>query len=54
MRGGLECWLGANGFDSVDAIRSLKDATHVEDVDALVRAQYVAALTDCLPGKFVR
>jgi dihydroorotate dehydrogenase (fumarate) len=53
MRDGLERWLFANGFDSVDAIRGLKDATHVEDVDALIRAQYVAALTDYLPGKLV-
>jgi len=54
MREGLERWLGANGFDSVDAIRGLKDATHVEHVDALLRAQYVAALTDYLPGKLVQ
>jgi dihydroorotate dehydrogenase (fumarate) len=54
MREGLERWLGENGFDSVDAIRGLKDATHVEQVDALFRAQYVAALTDYLPGKLVQ
>jgi dihydroorotate dehydrogenase (fumarate) len=54
MREGLERWLGANGFDSVDAIRGLKDATHVEQVDALLRAQYVAALTEYLPGKLVQ
>jgi dihydroorotate dehydrogenase (fumarate) len=54
MREGLERWLGANGFDSVDAIRGLKDATHVEDVDALLRAQYVAALTEYLPTKLVQ
>ena len=36
MRDGLERWLGENGFDSVDAIRGLKDATHVEHVDALL------------------
>jgi dihydroorotate dehydrogenase (fumarate) len=54
MREGLERWLGANGFASVDAIRGLKDATHVEDVDALLRAQYVAALTEYLPGKLVQ
>lgn len=54
MREGLERWLGENGFDSVDAIRGLKDATHVEHVDALLRAQYVAALTDYLPGKLVQ
>ena len=46
--------LAALGSDSVDAIRGLKDATHVEQVDALVRAQYVAALTDYLPGKLVQ
>jgi dihydroorotate dehydrogenase (fumarate) len=54
MREGLERWLGANGFDSVDAIRGLKDATHVEHVDALLRAQYVAALTNYLPAKLVQ
>jgi dihydroorotate dehydrogenase (fumarate) len=54
MREGLERWLGENGFDSVDAIRGLKDATHVEHVDALLRAQYVAALTEYLPGKLVQ
>jgi dihydroorotate dehydrogenase (fumarate) len=54
MRAGLERWLGANGYDSVDAIRGLKDATHVEHIDALLRAQYVAALTDYLPGKLVQ
>jgi dihydroorotate dehydrogenase (fumarate) len=54
MREGLEHWLAANGFDSVDAIRGLKDATHVEHVDALLRAQYVAALTEYLPTKLVQ
>ena len=54
MREGLERWIGANGFDSVDAIRGLKDATHVEDVDALFRAQYVAALTEYLPVRLVQ
>lgn len=54
MREGLERWLGANGYDSVDAIRGLKDATHVEQVDALLRAQYVAALTEYLPGQLVQ
>jgi hypothetical protein len=53
MREGLERWLGANGFDSVDAIRGLKDASHVDNVDALFRAQYVASLTDYVPGKLV-
>ena len=53
MRDGLERWLGENGFDSVDAIRGLKDATHVEHVDALLRAQYVAALTEYVPAKLV-
>ena len=54
MREGLERWLGENGFGSVDAIRGLKDATHAEHVDALFRAQYVAALTDYLPATLVR
>ena len=54
MRAGLERWLGENSFDSVEAIRGLKDATHVEHIDALLRAQYVAALTDYLPGKLVQ
>jgi dihydroorotate dehydrogenase (fumarate) len=54
MREGLERWLGENGFESAESIRGLKDATHVEDVDALLRAQYVAALTDYLPGKLVQ
>jgi dihydroorotate dehydrogenase (fumarate) len=53
LRAGLERWLEANGYASVDAIRGLKDATHVEHVDALFRAQYVASLTDYLPGKLV-
>ena len=53
MREGLERWLEANGFDSVDAIRGLKDATHVEHFDALFRAQYVASLTEYVPGKLV-
>src|SRR5580765_5405016 len=46
LRDGLERWLGENGYESVDAIRGLKDATHVEHVDALFRAQYVASLTE--------
>jgi dihydroorotate dehydrogenase (fumarate) len=54
MRDGLERWLGANGFASVDAIRGLKDATHVEHVDALLRAQYVEALTEYVPAKLVQ
>lgn len=54
MREGLEHWLDANGFSSVDAIRGLKDATHVEHVDALLRAQYVEALTEYVPAKLVQ
>ena len=54
LREGLERWLGENGYASVDAIRGLKDATHVEHVDALLRAQYVAALTDYVPAKLVQ
>jgi dihydroorotate dehydrogenase (fumarate) len=54
MRDGLERWLFENRFDSVEAIRGLKDATHVEDADAFLRAQYVAALTEYVPGKLVQ
>ncbi len=54
MRDGLERWLAENCFDSVDEIRGLKDATHVEDVDAFLRAQYVASLCDYVPGKLVQ
>lgn len=54
MREGVDAWLGENGFASVEAIRGLKDATHVEHVDALFRAQYVAALTDYLPTSVAR
>jgi dihydroorotate dehydrogenase (fumarate) len=54
MRDGLERWLVDNRFDSVAAIRGLKDATHVENAEALLRAGYVAALTEYLPGKLVQ
>jgi dihydroorotate dehydrogenase (fumarate) len=54
MRDRLAGWLDANGYDSVAAIRGMKDATHVEHVDALIRAQYVAALTEYVPGKLVQ
>ena len=54
MREGLERWLGENAFASVEAIRGLKDATHVDQVDALIRAQYVAALTEYLPATLGR
>lgn len=54
MRAGLERWLAANGFDSIDAIRGLKDATHVEGVDRLLRAQYVDALENYVPAKLVQ
>ncbi len=54
LRSGLERWLGENAFDSVTAIRGLKDATHAPNVDALLRTQYVAALTEYLPGKLVQ
>jgi dihydroorotate dehydrogenase (fumarate) len=54
MKAGLERWLASNHFSSVEAIKGMKDATHVEHVDALLRAQYVAALTEYLPGKLVQ
>ena len=40
--------------ESVEAIRGLKDASRVAAADAFLRAQYVAALTDYLPGKLVQ
>jgi dihydroorotate dehydrogenase (fumarate) len=54
MRDGLERWLADNRFESADAIRSLKSATHVDDADAFLRAQYVASLRDYVPGKLVQ
>jgi dihydroorotate dehydrogenase (fumarate) len=54
MRDGLEHWMADNRFDSIDAVRGLRDASHVEDADAFLRAQYVAALTDYVPGKLVQ
>jgi hypothetical protein len=54
MRDCLARWLAENRFESVEAIRGLKDASRVADVDAFLRAQYVAALTDYLPGKLVQ
>ena len=54
MRDGLARWLADNRFESVEAIRGLKDASRVEDADAFLRAQYVAALTDYVPGKLVQ
>ena len=53
LRDGLERGLVDNGFDSVEAIRGLKDATHVEQADAFLRAQYVAAMSVYLPGPLV-
>ena len=54
MRDGLARWLAENRFESVEAIRALKDASRVAAADVFPRAQYVAALTDYLPGKLVR
>jgi len=54
MRDGLVRWLAENRFESVDAIRGLKDASRVADADAFLRANYVAALTDYVPGKLVQ
>jgi len=54
MRNVLARWLEDNRFDSVDAIRSLKNAAHVDDADAFLRAQYVASLRDYVPGKLVQ
>jgi dihydroorotate dehydrogenase (fumarate) len=54
MRADLERWLIEQRFDSIDAIRGLKDATHVDDAAALFRAQYVAVQTEYLPRKLVQ
>lgn len=54
MRDGLARWLTDNRFESVQALRGLKDASRVADADAFLRAQYVAALTDYVPGKLVQ
>jgi len=48
---GLERWLSENRFDSVDAIRDLKTATHVEEVDGFLRAKHVASLQRLRTGK---
>ena len=54
MREGLERWLDANRFDSVEAIRGLKDATHVEHVDALSPRAVCRSPDRILPGKLVQ
>jgi dihydroorotate dehydrogenase (fumarate) len=54
MKTGLERWLADERIDSVDAMRGLRDAARVENPDAFFRAQYVAALTEYLPGKLVQ
>jgi dihydroorotate dehydrogenase (fumarate) len=54
MKAGLERWLVEQRFDSLDAIRGLRDATRVDDPDAFFRAQYVAAQTAYVPGKLVQ
>lgn len=54
MKADLERWLVDQRLDSVEAIRGLRDATRVEDADAFFRAQYVASLTEYLPGKLVQ
>ena len=54
LKTGLERWLADQQFGSLDAIRGLGDAMRVENPDAFFRAQYVAALTDYLPGKLVQ
>ena len=54
MKADLERWLVDQRIDSIDAIRGLRNATRVEDADAFFRAQYVASLTEYLPGKLVQ
>jgi dihydroorotate dehydrogenase (fumarate) len=53
MKEGLVRWLAENRFDSVEAIRGLKDASHVTDANAFLRSQYITLLSDYLPGKLV-
>ena len=53
MKEGVERWLLENRFDSIDAIRGLKDASHVADANAFLRSQYITLLSDYLPGKLV-
>ena len=54
LRDGLERWLVEQRFDSLDAVRGHWDATRVENPDAFFRAQYVASLTEYVPGKLVQ
>ncbi len=54
MKSGLAHWLYDNHFESVEAIRGLRDAWQVQDADAFLRAQYVASLTEYVPGKLVQ
>ena len=53
MKEGLARWLSENRFDSVEAIRGLKDASHVADANAFLQSQYITLLSDYLPGKLV-
>jgi dihydroorotate dehydrogenase (fumarate) len=54
MKADLERWLVDQRLDSVETIRGLRDATRVEDADAFFRAQYVASLSEYLPGRLVQ
>ncbi|HEX7779073.1 MAG TPA: dihydroorotate dehydrogenase-like protein [Vicinamibacterales bacterium] len=54
MKADVERWLDEQRVDSIDAIRGLRNAERVEDPDAFFRAQYVASLTEYLPGKLVQ
>ena len=54
MKADLERWFEEQRFESLDAVRGLRDATRVEDPDAFFRAQYVASLTNYMPGKLVQ
>ena len=53
MRKAFERWLGENGFESVEAIRGLKDASHADNAAAVLRSQYLTAVNDDVPGKLV-
>jgi hypothetical protein len=43
---GLDQWLSANAFASVDEIRGRLDATHVDRADVFLRTQYLRTLSD--------
>jgi dihydroorotate dehydrogenase (fumarate) len=45
LRRGLEDWMSARGFESIEALRGRLNARRVVDPEAFVRAQYIRILT---------